>query len=85
MAKGIALHIGLNSVDPKRYEGWSGPLNACEADANDMADLAQSRGSGDAGRGAAPARGLYKKSQNDPMQSRKPRRAGAALRPGTKH
>lgn len=44
MAKGIALHIGLNSVDPKRYEGWSGPLNACEADANDMADLAQSRG-----------------------------------------
>ena len=36
MAKGIALHIGLNSVDPKRYEGWSGPLNACEADANDM-------------------------------------------------
>lgn len=44
MAKGIALHIGLNSVDPKHYEGWSGPLNACEADANDMADLAQTRG-----------------------------------------
>ena len=44
MAKGIALHIGLNSVDPHRYEGWSGPLNACEADANDMADLAQAQG-----------------------------------------
>jgi hypothetical protein len=44
MAKGIALSIGLNSVDPQRYEGWSGPLNACEADANDMVDLAQTQG-----------------------------------------
>lgn len=44
MSKGIALHIGLNSVDPQHYEGWSGPLNACEADANDMADLAASQG-----------------------------------------
>lgn len=44
MAKGIALNIGLNSVDPKHYEGWSGPLNACEADANDMGDLAQAKG-----------------------------------------
>jgi hypothetical protein len=44
MAKGMSLHIGLNSVDPKRYEGWSGPLNACEADANDMADLARAQG-----------------------------------------
>ena len=44
MAKGIALHIGLNSVDPHKYEGWSGPLDACEADANDMADLARTQG-----------------------------------------
>ena len=44
MAKGIALHIGLNSVDPHKYEGWSGPLSACEADANDMADLAHTQG-----------------------------------------
>ncbi len=44
MIKGIALNIGLNSVDPKRYEGWSGPLTACEADANDVADLAQAQG-----------------------------------------
>jgi hypothetical protein len=44
MAKGISLHIGLNSVDPHRYEGWSGPLAACEADANDMNDLAQAQG-----------------------------------------
>ena len=40
MAKGLALTIGLNAVNPKHYEGWSGELNACEADANDMADIA---------------------------------------------
>lgn len=44
MAKGIALHIGLNTVDPNHYEGWSGPLNACEADADDMTELAQAQG-----------------------------------------
>ena len=44
MAKGYALTIGLNSVDPNHYSGWSGPLNACEADAEDMAALASSRG-----------------------------------------
>ena len=44
MANGIALNIGLNSVNPGNYEGWSGPLNACEADANDMADLAKAQG-----------------------------------------
>ncbi len=38
-SKGYSLHIGLNAVNPKHYGGWSGPLNACEADANDMADL----------------------------------------------
>ena len=43
MAKGLALTIGLNSVDPKHYEGWSGELNACEADASDMTDVARSR------------------------------------------
>jgi hypothetical protein len=41
---GVALTIGLNSVDPMHYQGWSGPLNACEADANDMADIAIQRG-----------------------------------------
>lgn len=40
MATGIALTIGLNSVDPKHYGGWSGELNACEADAGDMAQIA---------------------------------------------
>src|SRR5262249_2676319 len=40
MAKGLSLHIGLNSVDPSHYQGWSGPLTACEADAKDMNALA---------------------------------------------
>ncbi|MFM5954477.1 MAG: caspase family protein [Novosphingobium sp.] len=44
MAKGISLHFGLNAVDPAAYQGWSGPLNACEADARDMQALAQSVG-----------------------------------------
>ena len=43
MPRGLALAIGLNSVDPKHYGGWSGELNACEADAEDMADIARSR------------------------------------------
>lgn len=44
MAEGISLHIGLNRVDPKQYEGWDGELNACEADAKDMAALAKACG-----------------------------------------
>jgi len=43
MAKGLTLAIGLNSVDPKHYGGWSGELNACEADADDMANIAKSK------------------------------------------
>jgi metacaspase-1 len=42
--KGIGLHIGLNTVDPKHYEGWDGPLAACENDAHDMAALAKAQG-----------------------------------------
>jgi len=38
--RGLSLHVGLNSVDPKHYAGWSGDLLACEFDANDMAKLA---------------------------------------------
>lgn len=44
MATGLALTIGLNSVDPKHYGGWSGDLMACEADAHDMADIARTQG-----------------------------------------
>jgi len=43
MPKGLALVLGLNSVNPKSYEGWSGELNACEADATDMTAIARSR------------------------------------------
>jgi hypothetical protein len=38
--RGLSLHVGLNSVNPKHYAGWSGDLLACEFDANDMAALA---------------------------------------------
>ncbi len=44
MAKGISLNIGLNSVDPNHYGGWDGLLNACEYDANDMAEIAELAG-----------------------------------------
>ena len=39
-ARGMSLHIGLNSVNPRHYAGWSGDLMACEFDANDIAALA---------------------------------------------
>ena len=42
--RALALHIGLNLVDPKHYAGWSGPLAACEFDANDMASIAERQG-----------------------------------------
>ncbi|MEO8297598.1 MAG: caspase family protein [Burkholderiales bacterium] len=39
-----SLHLGLNSVSPKAYGGWSGDLVACEFDAHDMTALAKGRG-----------------------------------------
>lgn len=44
MPKGISLHIGINSVDPVAYGGWTGKLKACEADAKDMDAIAQAAG-----------------------------------------
>jgi metacaspase-1 len=44
MSTGSALTIGLNSVDQNHYHGWSGKLNACDADAEDMANIATSKG-----------------------------------------
>jgi hypothetical protein len=44
MAHGMSLHLGLNAVDPVHYQGWDGVLTACEADAEDMAQIAGSRG-----------------------------------------
>lgn len=41
MVMGLSLHIGLNSVNPKNYAGWSGPLAACELDAIDMQAVAK--------------------------------------------
>ncbi|MGZ8259419.1 MAG: caspase family protein [Caldimonas sp.] len=43
-AKGLSVHIGLNTVNPAAYAGWDGPLAACEFDANDMAALARAKG-----------------------------------------
>lgn len=40
MARGIALNVGLNRVDPAQYGGWAGQLRFAENDANDMAALA---------------------------------------------
>ena len=42
--KGLSVHIGLNAVSAKHYEGWSGELTACEFDAHDMAAIAKAAG-----------------------------------------
>jgi hypothetical protein len=42
--RGISVHIGVNSVDPHHYGGWSGPLSACEYDADDLRDVAGGQG-----------------------------------------
>jgi len=42
--RSLSLHIGLNSVSPAHYAGWSGELAACEFDANDMAAIAKASG-----------------------------------------
>ncbi len=39
-AVGYSLHIGINEVDRKAYEGWRGELQACENDATAMAEIA---------------------------------------------
>jgi len=39
-----SLHIGLNEVSAAAYSGWTGPLEACEFDANDMAAIARLKG-----------------------------------------
>ena len=42
--RGLSLHLGLNTVSAAAYEGWTGPLAACEFDANDLAALARRQG-----------------------------------------
>ena len=43
MSNGIAIALGLNAVNPQHYNGWSGVLNACEADAEDMSHIAKTQ------------------------------------------
>jgi hypothetical protein len=42
--QGIGIHIGLNQVDANHYNGWSGQLRACEADAGDMVRIGGAKG-----------------------------------------
>ena len=42
--RALSLHIGLNTVSASAYGGWTGPLAACEFDANDLAALARKQG-----------------------------------------
>ena len=45
MAKNsIAICMGLNSVDPDKYNNWFGKLKACEADAQTMSGIATAAG-----------------------------------------
>jgi len=44
VAQGYALAIGLNSVNPAHYGGWSGQLYGCEPDAKDMRKIAADQG-----------------------------------------
>jgi hypothetical protein len=43
MPRGVSLQIGVNAVDPGAYAGWTGDLNACEADAESMQEIAAGR------------------------------------------
>lgn len=42
--KGHSLHIGLNAVDPARYNDWNGQLFACENDAEVYKTIAEQAG-----------------------------------------
>ena len=42
--RALSLHLGLNTVSAAHYEGWEGPLAACENDARDLAALALKQG-----------------------------------------
>lgn len=44
MTTNLSIHIGLNRVDPNKYEGWDGLLRGCINDANAMRALAKRQG-----------------------------------------
>jgi hypothetical protein len=39
-----SLHIGLNRLDPQRWNGWDGALGGCVSDATAMRDIAEQKG-----------------------------------------
>ncbi len=44
MSNAYSLHIGLNNVDPKHYDGWDGQLLCCENDALFFHEVAEKAG-----------------------------------------
>jgi len=44
MAYNLSINIGLNRVDPNKYNGWDGALGGCVNDANAMRSLATKLG-----------------------------------------
>jgi len=42
--QGLALCIGLNHVDPRKYAGWTGTLGGCIDDSKVMVKIAETRG-----------------------------------------
>ena len=44
MPTGLAICVGVNEVDSRRYGGWTGALSTCEADADAMRRLAEGAG-----------------------------------------
>ena len=47
MPKGYAIHIGLNYVSAKHYNGWDGELGSCVNDAEAMKKVAMKQGFSD--------------------------------------
>ena len=39
-----SLHIGLNRLDPQRWNGWDGALGGCVSDATAMRSVAEQKG-----------------------------------------
>jgi metacaspase-1 len=44
MTRNLSINIGLNRVDPNKYEGWDGLLSGCINDANAMRAVATRQG-----------------------------------------
>src|SRR3712207_728707 len=74
MQRGMSVHVGLNRVDPKHYQGWNGQLRGCENDARSMAEIARSEG--------FDAALLLSPDARSERVFREIRRAAARLQPG---